>query len=260
MEKGLLHIARQWVLEAGHIIKEKMKEPLTIDTKSDPNDLVTSLDQETEKFFAKKIRNHYPEHILFGEEGYGDEITSLVGTVWIIDPIDGTINFVHQKSNFCISVGIYKDGIGEIGIIYNVMTDDLYTAERNKGAFKNGNRLKPLKKVIKMDEVILGMNHFLLCENNLVDYKKSQSLVREIRGVRSYGSAALQLAYVAEGILDGYLALRLSPWDVAAGMLIVNEVGGITTNLEGNPLSLLEQDSLLTCNEKIHNELIKRFT
>lgn len=260
MEKDLLHIARQWVLEAGHIIKEKMNEPLTIDTKSDPNDLVTSLDQETEKFFAKKIRDRYPDHKLFGEEGYGDEISSLVGIVWIIDPIDGTVNFVHQKSNFCISVGIYKDGIGEIGIIYDVMTDNLYTAERNKGAFKNGNRLKSLKKGLKMEEVILGMNHFLLCENNLVDFRKSQSLVKEIRGVRSYGSAALQLAYVAEGRLDGYLALRLSPWDIAAGMIIVNEVGGRTTNLKGNSLNLLEQDSLLTCNEDIHNELVKRYT
>src|SRR5699024_3924978 len=180
-------------------------------------------------------------------------------TIWIVDPIDGTTNFVHQGRNFCISVGIYKNGIGEIGIIYDVILEQLYVAKRNKGAYKNGKRLKKLREDLPKEEAILGINHFLLCQNRLVDYRATQDLVRKVRGVRSYGSAALQFAYVAEGVLDGYLALRLSPWDVAAGMILVNEVGGKTTNLFGESLDMLSKDSLLTSNGNIHVELIRQY-
>lgn len=258
MDKDLLNKARQWTLEAAAIIKEKMYDQLAISSKNDPNDLVTSLDQEVEKFFLEKIKNTYPEHKLFSEEGYGDEISSLEGIVWIVDPIDGTMNFVHQKQDFCISLAIYKDGLGEVGIIYDVMKDNLYMAERNKGAFKNGNKLKPLSDSISYRKALLGMNHFLLCENKYVNYKNCQSLVKDVRGVRSYGSAALQLAYVAEGLLDGYLHLRLSPWDVAAGMVIISEVGGLTTNLKGQPLNLLKRDSLLATNQTIHKKIVHK--
>lgn len=255
MTKEMLKQAREWTLEAGHMIRSEMHKSLTISTKNDPNDLVTSLDQEVEKFFLKKIKDLYPEHKLYSEEGYGDEVTSLEGIVWIVDPIDGTMNFVHQKENFCISVGIYQDGVGEIGVIYDVIRDNLYIAERNKGAFKNDKKLKPLREDLSIKESILGMNHFFLCENKAIDYKNSQSLVKKVRGVRSYGSAALQFAYVAEGKLDGSLHLSLSPWDLAAGIVLVKEVGGITTNLKGEALSLLDRDSLLTSNKSIHKEI-----
>lgn len=259
MDKDIFENAKKWVLKAGKRIKEGMYQPMEIDTKSDPNDLVTSLDKDTEKYFNQKIKETYPHHKLFGEEGFGDEIKSLKGTIWIVDPIDGTTNFVHQGRNFCISVGIYKNGIGEIGIIYDVILEQLYVAKRNKGAYKNGKRLKKLREDLPKEEAILGINHFLLCQNRLVDYRATQDLVRKVRGVRSYGSAALQFAYVAEGVLDGYLALRLSPWDVAAGMILVNEVGGKTTNLFGESLDMLSKDSLLTSNGNIHVELIRQY-
>src|SRR5699024_2116110 len=128
MQNDLFYRAKEWILEAGQIIKEKINEPLNVDTKSDPNDLVTKMDKNIEKFFVKNIKREFPNHLLFSEEGYGDEISSLDGIVWIIDPIDGTMNFVHQKRNFAISIGIYQDGIGQIGLIYDVMADDLYSA------------------------------------------------------------------------------------------------------------------------------------
>src|SRR5690625_3248397 len=109
IREELFKQAKEWIILAGHNIREKINDPLDVDTKADPNDLVTSMDKETEKFFAQQIKNKYPNHLIFGEEGYGDDIDSLNGTIWIIDPIDGTMNFVHQKRNFAISLGIRSE-------------------------------------------------------------------------------------------------------------------------------------------------------
>lgn len=251
--------ARQWVLEAGRAIREKIDDPLIIETKSNANDLVTTMDKETEQFFASKIKGKYPEHLLFGEEGYGDKVDSLDGIIWIVDPIDGTMNFVHQKRNFAISIGIYHNGVGEIGLIYDVMEDILYHAQRNGGAYKNNQQLKQLSFSVDLRESILALNHFWLCENSLVDERIMQKLVKTVRGTRSTGSAALEMAYVAEGVFDGYLAMRLSPWDIAAGMVIINEVGGVTTDRHGYPINLLERTSLVTCNKQIQDRILRDF-
>lgn len=258
-QTALFKQAKQWVLEAGKIIRDKINDPIVIETKSNVNDLVTTMDKETEVFFAKRIKESYPDHLLLGEEGYGDEITSLNGTIWIVDPIDGTMNFVHQKRNFAISVGIYVDGIGEIGLIYDVMADILYYANKGKGAYKNDIKLPNLSESIAIEESIIALNHFWLCENDLVDEEVMQSFVKTVRGSRTIGSAALELAYVAEGVIDGYLAMRLSAWDVAAGMIIVNEVGGITTDRDGQEIDLLNRSSIISCNPQIHSIVIEDF-
>lgn len=212
--------AIKWIREAGDIIRESIGEPLMIDTKSNPNDLVTQMDKNTEKFFVERIKQKYPSHSLISEEGFGDSLQNMDGTVWIIDPIDGTMNFVHQKRNFAISIGIYKNGVGEIGLIYDVMDDILYTAKRDEGAYKNGKKL-PLLENKQLNESIFALNSFWTCKNNKVNHKKMQDLVRRVRGTRSYGSAALEFAYLAEGMLDGYVTMKLSPWDIAAGAFCV---------------------------------------
>ncbi|WP_284140944.1 MULTISPECIES: inositol monophosphatase family protein [unclassified Virgibacillus] len=251
--------AKQWILEAGATIRRKINDPITIQTKSNANDLVTTMDKETEQFFVGKIKSKYPSHYLFSEEGFGDKLSSLEGTVWIIDPIDGTMNFVHQKRHFAISVGIYQDGIGEIGFIYDVMADILYSAKKGEGAMKNGAKLPPLKTDLTLQESIVGMNHYWLCKNNLVKETAMQELVKQVRGTRTYGSAALEFAYVAEGIIDCYLAMKLSPWDIAAGKIIVHEVGGITTNISGNEFTMLDSDAVLTCHPAIHESILSEF-
>ncbi|MUV36263.1 Inositol-phosphate phosphatase [Lentibacillus sp. JNUCC-1] len=251
--------AKTWVLEAGELIRKLIREPMTIDTKSDRNDLVTSADQEVEQFFASKVRSFYADHYIIGEEGYGDQIESLDGTVWIIDPIDGTMNFVHQQRYFCISVGIYQDGVGEIGLIYDVMGDVLYSAVRGEGAYKNEQKLPMVNQNLTLEDSILGMNHFWLCQNRRVEAQSMQKLVKTIRGTRTYGSAALEFAYVAEGIVDGYLALGLSGWDIAAGIVIVNEVGGVTTDIDGNQIDLLSNSPIFVANPAIHTSIIEQF-
>ncbi|WP_093212310.1 inositol monophosphatase family protein [Sediminibacillus albus] len=256
VKKDLFDTARKWVLEAGKTIRDAIDQPLTIDTKSNANDLVTHMDRETEQFFAEKIRAEYPEHFILSEEGYGDELKSDKGIVWIIDPIDGTMNFVHQKRNFAISIGIFQDGIGEIGLVYDVMNDILYAARRGEGAFKNEKKLLPLKKELRLEEAILVLNNYWTTPNNKVEDSKMQELIRKIRGTRSYGSAALELAYVAEGIVDGYITMKLAPWDIAGGMVLVNEVGGITTKADGEPINMLENNTILSCNKEIQETLL----
>ncbi|MFC4556972.1 inositol monophosphatase family protein [Virgibacillus kekensis] len=251
--------AKEWVLEAGATIREKINEPLEINTKSNPNDLVTTMDKNTEDFFVTRIKKNYPEHYVLSEEGYGDELESLGGTVWILDPIDGTMNFVHQKRNFAISLGIYYDGIGEIGLIYDVMNDNLYTAKRGAGAYKNNVKLENLQGEKKLEESIVSLNHFWLCENRLVDEQVMQDFVRTIRGTRTYGSAALEFSFLAEGIIDGYLTMSLSPWDIAAGIIIVNEVGGVTSTIHGDELNLLEKSSVLTCNPSLKEQIVNDY-
>lgn len=251
--------AKEWVLEAGNTIREKINDPLTINTKSDRNDLVTTMDRNTEYFFMTNIKKTYPDHLIISEEGYGDELQSLDGTVWIIDPIDGTMNFVHQKRNFAISVGIYHNGVGEIGFIYDVMADNLYSAKRGEGAFKNKMALSPLSDQKSIYDSILGLNHFWLCKNRLVEEDVIQELVKTVRGTRTFGSAALEFAYVAEGIMDGYMTMGLDPWDIAAGIVIVNETGGRTTDAFGGSLDLLRKSSVLTCNPAIQEKIVNEY-
>lgn len=256
MLDGIYKNAKEWIEIAGSNIRSKINQPLTVDTKSNPNDLVTTMDKETEAFFVSKIKETYPDHFIMGEEGYGDKLTTLDGTVWIIDPIDGTMNFVHQKRNFAISIGIYHNHIGEIGFVYDVMNDVLYHAKRGQGAYKNETKLPPLRNDIDLKKAIFAMNHFWLCPNRLVDEITMQKFVRYIRGTRAYGSAALDLVYVAEGITDGYLSLGLAPWDIAAGVVIVNEVGGIVTDIDGRELDMLTKCPVFASNPSIQSEVI----
>lgn len=255
----LFNRVRAWMLEAGALIRQKIDDPLTISTKSNPKDLVTQMDREVEFFFATKIKQFYPNHLLLGEEGYGDEVLNDTETIWIIDPIDGTMNFVHQKQNFAISIGIYHQGIGEIGCIYDVMNNNLYSALRGNGAFKNNQKLPPLKEELDLNEAIICLSHRWLIKNSYTNEKIMQQLVQDVRGVRSYGSAALDFALVAEGAIDAYITMRLEPWDIAAGKIIVQEVGGVTTNIEGKEVAMLERSSIITGNPSIHGTIVKKY-
>lgn len=257
--EALFNQVRAWTLQAGALIREEIYKPRTIDTKSNPNDLVTEMDRAVEAFFADKINRYYKGHLLLGEEGYGDKEFDENQTIWILDPIDGTMNFVHQKQNFAISIGIYNEGLGEIGFIYDVMNNNLYSAMRDGGAFKNDYKLPRLDEYKQLNQSIICLNHRWLMENKYYDHHVGQQLVRDARGTRTYGSAALEFAYIAEGALDVYVSMRLEPWDIAAGRIIVREVGGIMTNLEGEEVGMLERSSVLTCNANLHSLLVNGY-
>lgn len=251
--------AKEWVRKAGEKIRASFSKKLSIHTKSNPNDLVTNIDRDVEKFFCENIRHTYPNHKILGEEGAGHDIQALEGVVWIIDPIDGTMNFVHQQRNFCISVGIYENGKGKIGLIYDVVHDELYHAIRGNGAYLNDTSIPKLPTNISLEQAILAINATWVTENKRIDPTILSPLVRRVRGTRSFGSAALEFAYIATGRLDGYITMRLSPWDIAAGIVIVEEVGGITTTLEGKPIDFLKESSVFVANPAIHKTVMKEY-
>jgi myo-inositol-1(or 4)-monophosphatase len=250
--------AKQWVKEAGEKIRNSFESTLSIQYKSNPNDLVTNMDKEIEQFLIGKIQETYPGHRILGEEGYGDEVTSLDGVVWIIDPIDGTMNFVHQQRNFAISVGIYGDGIGYIGLIYDVVHNELYHAFKGEGAFMNDLPLPRLDKVM-IEEAIVSVNATWLLENPRIDHNLMTPIVKKVRGTRSYGSAALECAYVASGRLDAYMTMRLAPWDFAAGLILIEEVGGSMSTITGEKLDLLTKNSFFVGEKNLHNYILTEY-
>lgn len=251
-------IAMEWVMEAGNKIRASFEMKLDIQTKSSPNDLVTNIDREIEQFLIKKIKEMYPDHKIMGEEGFGDELKCLEGIVWMIDPIDGTMNFVHQQRDFAVSIGIYENGIGKVGLVYDVARDELYHAVKGKGAFLNKERFGGLKEA-HINKAIIGMNPTWLMENRLIDHNLLIPLAKDARGLRSYGSAALEMCFVAAGRIDAYIALRLAPWDFAGGAVIVEEAGGIVTNLKGIKLDFLSKDSLFVAKPGLHSAILKEY-
>ncbi|MFA9557308.1 inositol monophosphatase [Evansella sp. AB-rgal1] len=244
--------ALRWTREAGEYIKEKMKESYSIDTKANQNDLVTDVDKSVEQFFQQKIGEGYPEHRLMGEEGSHESIHDLTGVVWILDPIDGTINFVHQESFFAISLGIFHEGVGMIGIVYDVMNGELFTAQVGKGAYLNEKKLNKLSEV-SFEESILSFNPRWILKN-----RGFEKLITESRAVRCYGSAAIEIAYVAAGKLDGYICNNLAPWDIAGGSVILAEVGGVSSNYDGGEQTYLKKDTFIAANPSIHRDVLKR--
>src|SRR5690625_376288 len=201
--------AKEWILEAGTLIRSQMNNPLIVNTKSNRNDLVTQLDKEVELFFTTKIKQKYPNHSILSEEGFGHSLINKTGITWIIDPIDGTMNLVHQKRNFAISLGIYHQGIGEIGLVYDVMGDHLYAAQKDNGVYKNDQLLRPLDNDLSLAYAMICLNHHWLSNQESIDEKVIQQLLKHVRGTRAYGSAALELAYVAEGVIDAYMTMHL---------------------------------------------------
>jgi myo-inositol-1(or 4)-monophosphatase len=249
---------QHWIREAGERIRDTFQTKLTIETKSSPSDLVTNVDREIEQFFIERIRKEFPTHHVLGEEGFGEQLNALDGIVWIIDPIDGTMNFIHQQRNFAISVGVFADGVGMLGYIYDVVSDELYYARKGEGAFMNDTRLPKLKETT-ISESIISLNATWVTENKRIDPNVLAPLVKRARGTRSYGSAALEMAYVASGKIDAYITMRLSPWDFAAGLVLVHEAGGVVTNLYGEPLNLLEKNSVFVAKPGLHNEILTEY-
>ncbi|MGG0655962.1 inositol monophosphatase family protein [Rummeliibacillus pycnus] len=247
--------AKAIIMEAGERIRSSFSEKWVIETKADANDLVTNIDRETELFFIEKIKTFDSTHKILGEEGMGEKIDSIDGVVWIIDPIDGTMNFIRQHRNFAITIGVYINGIGKLGYIYDVMRDQLYYAKQGQGAYMNEVPLKPLQ-AISLNKAIIGLNATWVTPNKRIEHEPMIDLVHKVRGTRSYGSAALEIVSVACGRMDAYISLRLSPWDIAGGVVIANEVGAIASNLKNEPINLLKQDTFIVANPTIHSEII----
>lgn len=244
-------LIKKWIYDAAATIKESFSDELDIERKSNRNDLVTNMDKAIEKQFIEKIHQFFPGERILGEEGFGDEISRLDGVVWIIDPIDGTLNFVKQQDDFAIMIAIYENGEGQLGYIYDVMQDKMYSAQIGKGAYCNDKQL-PIIEDKPLKEGLVAISSALM--------SKEEGLARMVgrasSGVRLIGSAGIETAHVASGRLIGYLAVSLAPWDIAAGKIIAEEVGLIYTKLNGDKIDLLQKNPALVASPTAHKEII----
>ena len=242
---------------AGQIVKDKFHTAKTWRQKTDRGDIVTEVDELSEAYIVDRITKEYPEHCLMCEEGgmLGNQSGDYV---WIVDPIDGTRNYMIGIPFFCVSVGIARNGVAEIGVIYDPIHDEMFFAERGKGAFLNGEPITVSAEKSLEDSVVN-----VSWVKRKVDGQKFVRYVDEISHHTSYfrrlGSAALVMAYIACGRLDAYMQGGLNPWDVAAGVVLIEEAGGIVTDFKDLPIDLTKKDvGIVAANPAIHSILIDK--
>lgn len=248
--------AKEWTYEAGKILRKATKESVNVEYKTSVADLVTNKDKEIEQFFIDKIKTKYPTHFFLGEEGLAkdQEYDPENEIVWIVDPIDGTTNFVHQKKNFAISVGIYEKGLPRIGIVYDPIADEMFHALTGQGSYLNDEALPKLKEK-KLEEANISICQLWLVPNDRVDHTIFTKMIQQARGTRYLGSAALEIVYVACGRLDTYFDFRLSSWDIAGGMVILQETGGVMRTLENKPFSVFSPQITVFSNNNVLKEV-----
>jgi myo-inositol-1(or 4)-monophosphatase len=220
-----------------------------------PANFVSAADRRAEEVLREELGRARPGYGFLGEEGGRQEGTDKTHT-WIVDPLDGTTNFLHGIPQFAISIGLEREGTIIAGVIYNPANDELFTAERGKGAFLNEQRLRVANRRNLAESVIAcALPH--LGRGDLAGFRKELELVQEkVAGLRRFGAAALDLAWTAAGRLDGFWERNLSPWDMAAGTLMVREAGGFVTDLDGQD-AMFSKGDILAGNESIHAELLR---
>lgn len=251
----IAELATSWIYEAADNIRKKLRQPLAVKTKENRKDLVTNLDQETEQFFRDKINHEFPDDKIIGEEGMGETVDSLAGHVWIVDPIDGTTNFVLQRNHFAIMIAYFVEGVGQFGAIYNVLTDEMLTAKLDQGATLNGEQFTPPFKDAALKDGMMAANTALSLQNKF----KIQDLIEESMGLRMYGSAGLETMAIIKGELVAYISPRLSPWDIAAGVIIAREVGIPYSGLDGSEIDYFNRNAILLAYPTAYTEIRKHF-
>lgn len=215
------------------------------------SDFVTEVDRGAEAEIVRTIRRFYPHHAILGEEGGA---SGEHETVWIIDPLDGTTNFLHGIPHYAVSIGVVHRGKPEHAVIYAPATNDLYISTAGRGAQLNNRRLR-VSRATTLDEALIGTGAPFRDEDRIAHYLPQLGRVLEqTAGIRRAGSAALDLAYVASGRLDGFWELGLKPWDIAAGMLLVQEAGGVVSEIYGRD-DVLDTGHILAGNPRIHDAL-----
>jgi len=250
-----LDIAIAAARRAGGLLQMHFERGVQAHTKSTPFDLVTEADRASEAVIVAALTKAFPDHGILAEEGGGKHAESEY--VWLVDPLDGTTNFAHGYPQFSVSIALLHAGSMVVGVVYDVMRDELFTATRGAGARLNGR----LIRVSSTPTLILSLlatgfpyDRQTNPQNNLNQFGDS---LLHAQGVLRVGSAALDLAAVAAGRLDGYWELKLKPWDLAAGAMLVTEAGGRVTDPQGTAPDLWT-GSVVASNGHIHDEMLAR--
>ena len=256
LHSALINVMVKAARRAGRSLKRDLGEVehLQVSLKG-PANFVTKADQRSEEMLYDDLSKARPGYGFIGEEGGAREGADKSHT-WIVDPLDGTTNFLHGIPHFAISIGLQREGTMIAGLIYNPANDDLYIAERGKGAFLNDQRLRVAgRRQLNECVIACGLPHIGRGDHALSRNEMTE-LQPRVAGLRRFGSAALDMAYIAAGRFDGYWERNLSPWDLAAGTIIVREAGGIVSGITGDD-DALKTGHVVCGNEHVHAELVK---
>jgi myo-inositol-1(or 4)-monophosphatase len=251
--RGMLQLAQETAKMAGQLLMECFGAPQKVDHKGEI-DLVTDVDRRSEQAIVKAIRAVYPDHLILTEEG-----TSRGGeghVRWIVDPLDGTTNYAHGYPCFCVSIAVEDGGEIGLGVIYNPVLDEIFVARKGHGATLNGEKLTVSRTEDLTDSLLAtGFPYDIRRsrDNNLDHFAH---LAVRAQAIRRAGSAAMDLCYVAAGRFDGFWEMKLAPWDMAAGALMVAEAGGVVTDFCGGPFGI-DAREILASNGRIHGPMVE---
>lgn len=250
----MLNTAVKAARRAGNVINRASRDldVIAVRTKSS-NDFVSEVDHEAERAIVETLLGAYPKHAILAEEGGASGSSDFV---WIIDPLDGTTNFLHGFPQYAISIALAHRGVLQQAVVYDPNRNDLFTATRGSGAFLNNQRIRVSKRT-RLAEALVGTGFpFRRFESVDAYLAMLREMMQKTAGVRRPGAAALDLAYVAAGRLDGFWEFGLAPWDIAAGALLVLEAGGLVGDAEGNE-GYLESGHVVAGNPKVFPQILQ---
>ncbi|MFN9749225.1 MAG: inositol monophosphatase family protein [Burkholderiales bacterium] len=253
----MLNIAIKAARSAGALINQASRDLdlVKVHTKA-PNDFVTEVDQAAERVIIDTLLAAYPGHRILAEES-GDQYGSRDSEyLWMIDPLDGTTNFIHGFPFYAVSIGLAFKGQVQQAVVYDPVHNDLFYASKGRGAFMNDRRLRVSRRT-RLSEALIGTGFPFRRGDNFKNYLEIFSTISQrCAGLRRPGAAALDLCYVAAGFCDGFFETGLSPWDVAAGSLMITEAGGLVGNFSGEA-DFLEQREIIAGNPRIYGQLVQ---
>jgi myo-inositol-1(or 4)-monophosphatase len=256
LHSATLNVMIKAAYRAGRSLKRDLGEVenLQVSLKG-PGNFVTAADRRAEEILRTELAKARPDYGFLGEEG-GTREGSDKSHRWIVDPLDGTTNFLHGIPHFAVSIGLERNGEIVAGLVYNPANDDLFIAERGKGAFLNDRRIRVAARQRLADAVVAcGLPHYGRGDLALAR-KEIAAAQQHFAGLRRYGAAALDLAWIAAGRLDAYWERDLSPWDLAAGMILVREAGGFVSDLDGGD-QIFAKGQVAAGNDPMHRELLR---
>jgi myo-inositol-1(or 4)-monophosphatase len=254
--KKIKALALELARQAGVLQLKKFRKQLNIRWKG-VTDPVTEVDQACEKLIVRGIQARFPKHAILGEETGAHGLPDAE-FLWIIDPLDGTVNYSHGLPMFAVSIGVYQKGRPLIGVVHAPAMGETFVAERGKGAFCNGKRLS-VSRQAKPLHAVLGSGFAYTARLGGENVREWMGVLRNFQAIRRAGSAALDLCWVAAGRFDGFWEYGLKPWDVAAGGLMVLEAGGKITNIQGKPHDMFKP-GVVASNGILHKPIIATLT
>jgi len=255
----MLYIAVQAARKAGEFIARSFENSASFSVREKHDrDFVTDVDCKAEEIILREIKRHYPDHGIIAEESGSNNPDASIQ--WYIDPLDGTTNFIHGFPHFAVSIAAWQDDRPLIAVVYDPIKNELFEAKRGNGAFMNRRRLR-VSSPERTEHAVFasGLPPYRRKDQIDVFQQRMDRCMRNTEGYRRAGSAALDLAYTAAGRLDAYWEGGLCSWDIAAGILLVQEAGGIVTNIDGKPVNLDEGD-VLCANSRLHRQFLRLLT